>query len=416
MKTISRFFLALTGLIFAATFALATSKCVSPDNPTLLFAFLFIPSALVTLVSAFGSSITALGLFTLINVSGITFNGKEAMNLGEAVLEDAFTNPAITDFHTIHENIVAKEQIPFLSTLKKITKKDPGCGSGVTSKTIATSEKFWNPEKIKIWLVQCADDLEASFFVWGENNGIDRKDLTRSDFIKFVLQRMEEATLEDALRICWFGDTAVAHTTDSPAGVLAPASDLTDFNHIDGFWKQLYAIAVATPARRYTITENALGTHTLQDGLAADRALKVFENLKYKADYRLRGKKDLIILATQSLLDNYAAYLRNVSAVDAAYLRIEGGYDALKFEGILIIAVPQWDRVIREDYDNGTTYYLPHRALLTTKENLAIGIDALAELGKFKVFYDDYTELNNMKGGYKLDAKVLQDYMVQVAY
>lgn len=357
--------------------------------------------------------------FTLVNPANITWNGKEVREMSEAIFESVYTNPELSQLHQVVDGIVAKQQIVFLGTLSKITKRDAGCGSGLTEKNIPMSEKFWEPEKVKFWLGQCADDLEESFWIWGQNKGIARKDLTDTDFAEFVMIRLETALIEDMLRIVWFNHLDAANVDDSPAGILTSGVDEADYNIIDGLWAQIYDIVAADSTRRVTIANNAEATYANQAFDSTDTTNKVaetvFQDLKYNADYRLRNEKNLMILATQSLVDQYAKELRSRN-LDASFVRIEGGYNALMFEGIPIIPFNFWDRTIRADFDSGTAYYQPHRAILTVKENIPVGVDSASEIGKAKIWYEDMEEKTFWKGGYRIDTKVLQSYLIQVAY
>ena len=356
---------------------------------------------------------------SLINPANLTFNGEEIKTMAEAIMKQKFEKPAITEFHTIEEDIVAKKQIAFLGRLNKITKKDAGCGTGVTTTNIPMSEKFWDPEMVKIWLQQCHRDLEASFWVYAKNRGLNIADLTATDFARFVIERMSDAAFEDALRIVWFNDTAAGNYNSSPAGVITNGVSLGDYNIIDGLWKQLFAIVAATPARRVTIAANAEATFALQDSVlnANDgvAAKNVFNSLFNTADYRLMAAQDKVLIASQSLVNAYANYLES-QGNDASFIRIENGFSVLRYRDLEIIGFNFWDRTIRADFSNGTKWFLPHRAVLTTKSNLAVGFDASSGVSDFDVFYDKTTELTNFKGAYKVDAKVLEDYMVQVAY
>ena len=81
-----------------------------------------------------------------------------------------------------------------------------------------------------------------------------------------------------------------------------------------------------------------------------------------------------------------------------------------------IIPMDFWDRHIQGDFDNGTTYDNPHRAVLTTKAQLALGFDSADKVQEFDAFLDKTTELYNIKGGYKMDAKTMEHYMMVAAY
>lgn len=359
-------------------------------------------------------------LATLVNPAQIEWDGKQVMSMTEAIFHSTYANPELTTFHTIVENIVAKQQIVYLGTLSKISKKSTSCGGSPTSKSIDMEEKFWEPIRVKFWLEQCADDLEESFWVWGLENGIKRKDLTRGDFSTFIMQRIEEALVEDIQRIVWFNDPDHTEVGGSPDGLLTAGVDAEDYNMLTGLWSQIYDIVSADSARRYTITENNAGSKTLQDTLASDRALLTLRNLYQNADKRLKHSKNKFFILTDSLVDNYQTYLES-QGVDSSFVRIQAGergqFDTgLRFRGIPIFCFDFWDRTIRADFDNGTTYYQPHRAVLTERANLPIGVDGVEAMKTMTQFYLPKEETTNWKGGYKIDTKVIKDYMVQVAY
>jgi hypothetical protein len=349
----------------------------------------------------------------ILNPSDLTFNGQEAKDIGEAVIESIFENPAVADLMTVYDGIVTKKQIPFLGTLSKITKKDAGCGSGVSSNNIPMTEKFWEPENLKIWLQLCAEDLLNSFWVYAQRLGMDRSDVTGTTIASFVVDRMTAAAQEDLLRIIWFNDKDALNVDDG--GVITDGVSLTDYNIIDGLWKQIFQVVSSFPERRFTITENAGVSKSAQLALAATAGLKVFQGLMAKADSRLKSAPDKIIICTTTILENYAVYLET-QGMDASFIRIENGYSTLRYRNVTIYGMDFWDRTIQADFDNGTTYDLPHRALMTTKMNLAVGSDKLADSESFKVYYSEDTELNNFKGKYRVDAKLLQEYLIQVAY
>jgi hypothetical protein len=345
----------------------------------------------------------------------LTFNGEEIRSIREAILEAVFTKPAITEFHTIYEDIVTKKQIPFLGRLGKITRADAGCSSSPLSAGITMSEKFWEPQRFEIWLQECYTNLEDTFFVWSKNRGLTEPDLTGTDFASFLVERITDAMAEDAQRIAWFGDTSAASIDDTPTGTLSTGVSALDYNVIDGFWKQLFTIGTANPSQVYTISENAGISYTAQDNLASDAAYKVFQNLMTKADYRLRSAQNKVVVATQSLVDNYAAYLESKST-DASFIRIEEGFSVLRYRNQNIIGYDLWDRYIRSDFDNGTTYDLPHRAVYTTVSNLALGVDQASALADLDQWFEKKEKTTNFRGGYKMDAKVLESYMVALAY
>lgn len=341
----------------------------------------------------------------------LEFSAQEIRSLAEAFITDVVARPELTSIHTFDDNIVTNKAIGIIGRLSKITKKDPGCGAGVLTKSVALSGKEWDPVQTKIWLQLCHTEFETSFFVYLKNKGIDYADITNTDIADFILEIMGDAAVEDVWRIAWFNMLTPANLTSG--------TDVSDYNMIDGFWVQLYAIVAANAARLTTTgvaAANGQATFALQDStFTAANAKDVLAAIQTDADYRLQAAPDKVLLVTQSILNKYMDYLESI-AVPASFEKIEGGFSVLKRRGVDIIGINQWDRTIRADFSNGTKYYLPHRALLTTKRNLRIGMDDSSAIGDFDVFFDKMTETNNFKGGYKIDAKIIEDHMVQVAY
>lgn len=360
----------------------------------------------------------------LINPAQVEWHGKEVQALSQAVLDDIYSNPDLNAIHTIMEGIVALEQIIFLGFLEKITKADAGCGTGETSPTIEMREKFWTPAKVKIWISDCSDNFEESFWIWGLKKGINRNDLTNTDLAEFVMSRMSSAMLEDVLRIVWFNDTDAANVSDTSTGLITDGVSVTDYNIIDGLWKQIFAAVATDSTRRVPISENGEASYSAQNFAAADTtALKVtgiLQDVFDNADPRLRARlgTGLQFIVTESIYNQYKKELKSAAGggVNEAWFMIQNGKKLLTFDGVPLVPMNFWDRTIRADFDNGDTYHLPHRILLTVKENIPVGFDDSGAVSGMQQYYDPQTEKTNWKSKYRIDTKLLKEYMFQVAY
>lgn len=356
----------------------------------------------------------------IINPAQIEWHGKEVRSMAEAVLESVYSNPELNAVHDIRQGIVALEQIVFLGILTKITKVDAGCGTGATSPAINMSEKFWNPAKVKIWIEECADNLEASFWIWGEKMGIDRDDLTSGDFAKFVMMRMKSAMLEDVWRIAWFNDTQNGNYSDTNPGPITNGVSTADYTIINGFWGQAYDIVAADSDRVVAISRNNQATFAAQRFTAQDTTDKVvhgiLQDVKDNADFRLLDKPDLAFLVTQSIYNQYQKELKSYTAVNEAWIMVQEGKKVLSFDGIPVIPINFWDRTIQTDMSNGTKWYQPHRVFFTTKSNIVIGFDEFGAAQNMEQFYLPKEETTNWRSKYRIDAKILEDYLIQVAY
>lgn len=355
----------------------------------------------------------------VINPADLTFNGQEVRSFAEAVISQMVEYPQMEELHQVLSGIVAKQQIAILGNLSKITRKDLGCGLGKLSKITPMSQKFWDPVNFKIWLSECWEQFEATFMVYYLNVGKDKPDLTTTEiFSQWLVEEVGQASARDAMRIVWFGDKLADNIADG--GNLTLGVEPLDYTMIDGLWKQLFAIGTATPARKTTIAKNAGISYVAQTFDDADTtanvATKIFQSLIFKADRRLRAMADKAIWATRSLTDQYMLERMSVTNIEQAYTRVESGIDTLQIMGVKVYVMDQWDDVIRADYDTAVKWYLPHRAVMTTKSNIPVGFDTAIGPKDFDVFYDKMSETSNIKGLYKMDTKVIQNHLVQLAY
>lgn len=363
-----------------------------------------------------------LALASIVNPATITYNGDEVRDMQDAIMEAVYQNPELTSVHAIVTTAVNKKQIVFLGKLSKLTKKKTDCGGDPSANTIPLTEKFWNLQSVEFWLAQCATPLNESFWAWGLNKGIKRNDLTNTDFAEFLMERIDPALAEDTLRITWFNDTDAANVDDSPAGIITSGVDVSDYNMIDGLWKQIYTAVNANKTILVDITRNAGNSYTNQKFVAQDTTDKVvigiFQSMIEGADTRLRAYRDkgLFFVATQSMCDQLRREYKSFNNIPDSFTMIIDGIKYLTYDGIPIIEMSFWDRTIMEDFDNGTTYYQPHRAVLTIKENIPVGFDAEEGIQNVENFYLPKEQTNNWRGEHMIDAKLLQEYLLVAAY
>lgn len=357
---------------------------------------------------------------SVINAAQLTFSGEEIKSLSEAIMTAYYEKPNLSEVHTLVKGIKAKKQIAILGLLGLVGKTQTGCDPTGNAGTITMSEKSWDPAYIGDRFEQCFTDLLDTFFAWGMNNGVKKSDLTSTDFANFLEDRLGDAITEAVFRLAWFGDTAAANYNDSPAGVLKNGTDEAYFNSINGLFKQIFTIVTGDSTKKIAITKNAAATYALQKFDSTDTtnevATNTFLQMIDEADSRLTASKDTIILATKSLVAQYKRERRKASGIELAYQRTESGFKFVEIDGIRIYEMEIWDRNIKAYYDNGTKYYLPHRAVLSTKSNIQIGTEEEANLSELNSFYDQKTKTYNVDFGFNLDAKIAEDYKIMSAY
>jgi hypothetical protein len=220
------------------------------------------------------------------------------------------------------------------------------------------------------------------------------------------------------LRLAWLGNVSAETATNG--GYLNNTVDPEYFTPLNGFWAQALSIVAADSTKRITIAKNAGTTFVNQAFTSADIDNKVitntFESMIYGADLRLRGAKDKVIIATQSVVDQYARERKAVTNIDLAYERTESGIDTFKIDGIDVIPFQFLDRHIKLYENNGTKYNQPHRAIFTTKSNLQIGTEEASTFSELMPFYDKKSKQYIVDYAFNIDAKIAEDYMVMAAY
>lgn len=350
-------------------------------------------------------------------LTNVSFGPDFARALTDVVMLGLYNDPELQAIHTVYPGMVADEKVPYIGYMSKVTRKYLGCGQGAGQGSIPASEKLWTPKKVRVWEQFCADDLEGTFWQYALARGVKRNDFTAAEpiLMDFLIDQVTRAAKEDLLRGVWFNDVDYV-----AADLTNGAADLEFYNLYNGLFKQLFALG-ATEGH-VAIDKNAATTTATQMDLPADYAQGIFRKMSVMADGRLRGVGDKFILATTSLVDNYQETLQSKN-LESSFTMLQNGARTLAFNGMPVIEVGIWDRVIASDFllvsdaTAGTKAYdRPHRAVLTTKGNIAVGMDDPDAVNQLDVKYLWEGETLNIRGDYKADTKIPFDYLTIGAY
>jgi hypothetical protein len=353
---------------------------------------------------------------SIIDFSGLTLNTEEARSLSECIQEQVYAKPELTSVHDVQTGVEQDKYIPILGKYGLVGKVDPGsCGVNSESGKIPTSQKTWTPKLISFRLAHCQDDIPNLLKFWKKSRIAAKTwEEVDNEMLAFINDRVSDAVLDSILRISEFGDIDSALVAGG--GYITAGTTITYFNMLDGMWKQIFEDQAGNAsAYRHTISENALTTKALQIALATDTALKVFRNLYNNADSRIFEGNNPAFQVTKSLFDNWQDYMEDKSAVFTLD-RVEQGSTKWSYRGIPIVVRKDWDRTIRSYHDLSTTYYLPHRAILTDINNIPVGTSDSESLTTLDSFYDKKDKTHYIDVAYKLDQKNLQEELMAVAY
>lgn len=357
-----------------------------------------------------------------IPLSATDFCGKQVMAFKEAFWTSTFQNPEINELLTIIPGVKAKQQVVILGLINMASKtiQTTNCAPDASDQVIPDVQKFYNPNSFEDRFVECWKNLLDKFYVWGLKNGIDKPDLTGTDFADFLIERVVDALYQSIYRIVWFSEKNASRIADG--GHFGPTFDLRYVNGINGLWFQFFAIAAANPTQKYTITKNAGTTFALQKFDATDTTNQVVTNLLQSMvdgmDERMASDPNVKFFVTRSVAQQYKRERRAFLNIDEAYRRTEAGWDMLEIDGYTIVVLKFEDRMIKQFQSTATVSYLPHRIYLTSVENLHLATEESSADGMTRVeeWYDARSKEYGIDSLFTLDALVIEDYKVVLAY
>lgn len=339
-----------------------------------------------------------------LDMDKFTFVGRVIESISEMVMEDTIQGPELSTIHTLYPDIVTNAEVGFIGEGGMVGVKDGGCGSDPKNWSINTRKLKWEPAAWEIFLSQCYTDLKNAATVYSLRTGVDIPDFTDTDYMNIVLEVLEKSIMDFWYRLFWFNDTEAKHVADS--GVITAGLDLSFYNILDGFWKQITTQVTTNPSQRpVTIAENAGENYAAQE-LKSENVQGYLSKLVFSAPLQLRNLSDRFILVTQSVYDAYEQSLMNACCLESARMALINGMEALKFKGIPVIAMPVWDKLIAVGEDTGTKLNNPHRMLFTAKSVLGIGVDDMSRMGDLRVWYDQKDKKVYIRSMGQADAKL----------
>jgi len=358
-----------------------------------------------------------------IDISGLTLNPKEVDSISEFIVERTFNDPTLQAIHAVWTGIQMKEQIVFASQLGLTGIIDGGCSRPNSGAESVQTEKYWEPADIGDTLIHCQKDVDSLYKAYYSKiqKYTDKFDITGSDLQKFLMVLLDEAVMRSIWRIAWYGDTSVAASGASAAGLVV-VGNVQYFNQIDGLWNQIFAGVTATDIAK-PITPltalNALTTTATQVALTAGDSVLTFEAMWTAADSRLRSDENAQFLATREVFEDYRRYLQG-KGENSTIEYTTDGFPALKWNGVNIVNMETvWDLTGRTYFEQDSTnnaYDIPNRVVLSVPANLPIGTLNENDMKEVKSWYNEDERVMKSAFGYTLDAKVLEEYMIVVAY
>lgn len=351
------------------------------------------------------------------NFSQFTVDNGALRDLGELLFLTTFNNPDIELVMTQQTGVFNGQKLGYIDDMGDVGKNQSGCNPTYDNVNVNGIEKEWALGPWQIPLKMCYDELENTLAKYGLNWGTDVANLTDTPYWNEILiPLLQRAMIDMYWRITFFGDTDAKNVADS--GLLTAGVDPKLFTMCDGLFKRFKAITAANAHQLTAIAANEETSYAAQksairtDGVA----IGIIDDLLSDADSRIFDKEDHAIFMTNSLFKALRNDVKKLHNLQLTVEQVTGGIQLSKYDGHNIVVLDIWDRMIKKYEDNGTSLNCPHRAILTSPQNLFAGTTAKDAISDVSVTFDDVTRLNHIFAQSNIGTLVGEDALVQCAF
>ena len=351
-----------------------------------------------------------------IDFSSLTPKNGAVQELAELIFLELIEDDKLGQLVTFMPNQENGKKLGFVGKAGLLGKKAKGCDPEYAKNLVQASEKTWDLQEWEIAEVICYKELENTIAEYFAANGSDMADLTSSEYMQQVVRPILEQAIRDLMiRFVFFGDK-------NAEGSLKDGIDAEYFNLIDGIFKQLFTGVTEGKTKRVVIDANTKTTVAAQYEAmrAPGAATGVLNKLIVDTPMKLRRMKDRIFIVTQAFADmlNFDIQENNKGS-ELQWESIFEGIQKTSYQGITLLAVPQFDEIIQEYLKNTTNenaYDKPFRVIYGAKGNFRAGSKSSETVADVKVTFDDVTRKNYIYAADTLGALVLAEEYAAVAY
>lgn len=328
------------------------------------------------------------------------------------ILKPSINYGLLETFFKVVTDINTRKQVIFISEIPGyITVKDAGCNSTFGDAQPTRTEKWWNPENVEATLTQCYTDFYGSLYEESLQKGNDKPYLEGTENEALLLSVMTPAAYRDRVRMSMLSDKAI-----TAAQLAGSAAKVKYYDQVDGIWRKLTNAVTALLTPRYTITKNAGATYAAQK-LAVDEALDILEGVSDAQTLRMKQTSNdtKVYFVTRAIYDNYKKTLTKNKALESSWQLMQDGTKVLTYDGIPLVVNDVMDLALNADFNNGTKIDLPHRVILTVKDNLQVGFD-VDPSQRFDAWDEKKEKRWYARMMYKIDTQIADEELVVVGY
>jgi len=356
------------------------------------------------------------------SVEELTLNPQEAQAFSEFIAARVVEQPSLSEIHDIHTGVKMKQQIVIDGDLGKtgVAASADSCGRTSSGASVTVTQKYFEPVNIEDLFVNCQKNVNTLFkpyYLKDVRNYRELYNIEGSDQMLYMAKKITDSITKSASRIAWFGDEDVAAATAGDPG-LKVAGDAKFYNMLDGLWKQIFTGVAGGDIEKYDISANTpAGSPAAISDLSAGDSIAIFEGLWAKAKPALRQDKSAMIMVTRPIFENYRQYLQTKGENFSIDYTMDG-IPTLRWNGVRVVNMEMiWD-VPMEDFElsTGGLSYLPYRAVFTSPMNIPLATLEEGDLANLESWYNQDDRVNKFAFGYTLDAKVVREDQIVVAY
>ena len=351
-----------------------------------------------------------------IDFGSLTPKNGAVQDLAELIFLELVEDDKLGQLVTFMPGQENGKKLGFVGKAGLLGKKAKGCDPEYAKNLVQTSEKTWTLEEWEIAEEICYKELENTIAEHFAANGSDMADLTDSDYMEKVVRPILEQAIRDLMiRFAFFGDTEAEGTLKDGVGP-------EYFNLVDGIFKQLFEGVTAGKTTRVNIEANTKTTIAAQYEAMRQpgAATGVLNELIIKTPMKLRRMTDRVFIVTQAFADMLNLDIQeNNKGSELQWESIFAGIQKTTYQGITLVAVPQFDEIIQEYLKNTTNanaYDKPFRVIYGAKGNFRVGSKSKETVADLKVTFDDVTRKNYIYAADTIGALVLAEEYAAIAY
>ena len=326
----------------------------------------------------------------------VSFKGVEANTI---FLEPLFVNGPLSEYFKIMPMIKnGQQKMLFAGIIENYLRQRIGCGFDPQG-NLPITKRCISIKPVKGETEQCFDEFSYTIVEELLNTGVRKGDIQGTQIMNILIERLNQAKMNQVNLLAFFGDTATANAEQ---------------NFADGVWTKIVPQLVT--ANLMPRVNSLSGT-----ALGAGQAITLFDNVIDAASDELDqfDASQKVFLTTRAVWRQLQKDLRDGADGSSSFSsEVENGKRVIRFDGIEIKKMSSWDNLAAQYM--GTV--LPsitsnfNLLLLTHRDNLVIGTDVEADMTRFDIWYNKDLDVTRTREAFMFGVDYVHPSLMSAAY